>query len=261
MAWNLLWIVFVVCLVACCVGFIKYVYFMSIGYGFAVAAGAVATAIIFRDRLSLLTGIMLVLFVVYGFRLSGFLAYRELKNAAYRKTLADATKTEKPIPFPVLVVMWIFMGALYTIQLSPVFYRLYNGAADVVCPLIGVLISACGILLEALADKQKSAQKAVNPKMVATEGLYKLCRCPNYLGEIIFWTGVFVGSFSALKGAGQWAFAIIAWVCIIIIMFNGAHRLEKRQNKNYGDKPEYQAYVKKTPIIIPFVPFYSFEKK
>jgi hypothetical protein len=43
-------------------------------------------------------------------------------------------------------------------------------------------------------------------------------------------------------------------------MFSGARRLEIRQNKNYGDDPEYQAYVKSTPIMIPFVPLYSVEK-
>ena len=261
MAWNLIWIVFVVCLAACVVGFKKFVWFMSIGYGFAVAAGAIAIALIFRSRLTVITVIMLVLFEVYGIRLSGFLAVRELKNASYRRTLDEATKTEKPMPFFVLALMWLFLGALYTIQLSPVFYRLYNGVNDIAVPVAGTVISACGILLEAAADRQKSAQKANNPNMVATEGLYRIVRCPNYLGEIIFWTGVLIGSLTALRGAGQWFFAVFAWVCILVIMFNGAQRLEKRQNSRYGTLPEYQAYVKKTPILIPFVPIYSLTGK
>lgn len=40
-------------------------------------------------------------------------------------------------------------------------------------------------------------------------------------------------------------------------MFGGARRLELRQNRNYGKDPEYQAYVKKTPILLPFIPLYS----
>ena len=43
-------------------------------------------------------------------------------------------------------------------------------------------------------------------------------------------------------------------------MFGGARRLEIRQNKYYGSDPEYQAYVKKTPILLPFIPLYSVEK-
>ena len=76
--------------------------------------------------------------------------------------------------------------------------------------------------------------------MVATEGLYKIVRCPDYLGEIIFWIGVFVGGITAYKGAIEWICAIVALVSIIYIMFNGAQRLEKRQNKTYGDKKAYK---------------------
>ena len=54
--------------------------------------------------------------------------------------------------------------------------------------------------------------------------------------------------------------ALLGYVGIVFVMFSGARRLEIRQNKNYGDDPEYQAYVKCTPIMIPFVPLYSVEK-
>ena len=84
------------------------------------------------------------------------------------------------------------------------------------------------MVLESLADRQKSVQKKAHPERVATEGLYRIVRCPNYLGEIIFWTGVFIGGFSTYRGIGQWLPAIISWICIVGIMFNGAQRLEKR---------------------------------
>ena len=44
-------------------------------------------------------------------------------------------------------------------------------------------------------------------------------------------------------------------------MFDGAKRLEKRQNKRYGGDPEYDAYASKTPIILPLVPIYHLAKK
>lgn len=47
---------------------------------------------------------------------------------------------------------------------------------------------------------------------------------------------------------------------IVYVMFSGARRLEIRQNVTYGKDPEYQAYIKKTPILLPFVPIYSVEK-
>jgi len=50
------------------------------------------------------------------------------------------------------------------------------------------------------------------------------------------------------------------YVGIIFVMFSGARRLELRQDKNYGGDPEYQAYVKSVPILLPFVPIYSVKK-
>ena len=43
-------------------------------------------------------------------------------------------------------------------------------------------------------------------------------------------------------------------------MFSGARRIEIHQNKNYGNDKQYKEYIKKTPILIPFVPIYSLEK-
>ncbi len=261
MGFELLWIVLVACAVLCAVGFYKFVYFLSIGYGFAVAGGAIVIGVLFWDSLLPVHFFLLALFVAYGARLSGFLLVRELKNAAYRKTLDEATKVEKPMPIFVLAFIWIFCSVLYTAQLSPVFYRLYNGNTDQILPLIGGVISLAGLIIEAVSDKQKSAQKAVDPNMVATQGLYRIVRCPNYLGEITFWTGMTIGALNALTTAGQWIMAILAWIAIVYIMFNGAQRLEKRQTGRYGDNPAYQAYVAKTPIILPFVPLYTLAGK
>ena len=85
-------------------------------------------------------------------------------------------------------------------------------------------------------------------------------RCPNYLGELVIWTGVFISGFTALISVGQWIVAIFGYLGIVYIMFSGARRLELRQDRTYGVDPEYQAYVKSTPILLPFVPLYSVKK-
>lgn len=77
---------------------------------------------------------------------------------------------------------------------------------------------------------------------------------------MIIWTGVFIIGVSSLCTVGQWIVAILGYVGIIFVMFSGARRLEVRQNKNYGEDPEYQKYVKTVPIMIPFIPLYSVEK-
>jgi len=201
------------------------------------------------------------LFLAYGIRLSGFLLVREIKNAAYRKTLKEATGNEKKMPFFVLFTIWVCVAILYTAQVSPMLFRVTNNTTGVILPVIGFVVSVFGLILESIADNQKSAQKKENPDMVATKGLYKMCRCPNYLGEIIFWTGVFVSGMNTYSTVGQWITAIIAYICIVFIMFNGAQRLEKRQMARYGDNKEYNDYANKTPIIIPLLPIYHLNKQ
>ena len=261
MGWEYLWILAVVAAVLSAVGFYKFVYFLSIGYGFAVAGIGVALMIMFGSQMQLVHYLQCILFILYGARLSGFLLYREIKNAAYRKTLAEATTSEKTMPIFVKAFIWLWVSVLYVAQTCPVFYRQYNGATDTLLPWIGVAISAVALIIETLADSQKSAQKAKNPDMVATEGLYKMVRCPNYFGEILFWTGVLVGGLTALESWGQWLMAVLAYIAIVYIMFNGAQRLEKRQMARYGDKPEYNEYADKTPIIIPLLPVYHLNKE
>lgn len=266
MGWSYLGIILAVCAVLCAVGFYKFVYFLSIGYGFAVAGGGIAILIMaltngWSEGVLWLALLQCVLFLAYGIRLSGFLLIREIKNAAYRKTLKEATGDDKKMPIFVLVAIWVCVSVLYMAQVSPMFFRYYNGAKDMVVPVIGAIVSVLGLILESVADNQKSAQKKENPDMVATKGLYKIVRCPNYLGEIIFWTGVFISGFTAYTGVGQWIMAIVAYISIVYIMFNGAQRLEKRQMERYGNDEAYNTYADKTPIIIPLLPIYHLNKK
>lgn len=266
MPWSLMGILFIVAAVLCCMGFYKFVYFLSVGYGLAVCGLGIAMAVFGATgvtSMNMIGYIFCVLFVIYGIRLSGFLIVREIKNLAYRKTLDEATKAEKAMPVFVKAIIWLCVSILYVAQVSPILFRSISDKADSaqIIGIVGIAISVIGVILETIADKQKSAQKAVNPNMVATKGLYKFVRCPNYFGEILFWTGVLVSGVTVYSGVGQWLCAGISYICIVYIMFNGAQRLEKRQNGRYGEVDEYKKYVNKTPVIIPFLPIYHLNKK
>lgn len=254
------WILIALALLVSSMGFYKFVYFISLGYGFSVAVTGVAMLVLFRDSLSAVTILMCLLFVVYGCRLGGYLLLREMRNASYRDHMKTEIKDGSTMPLFVKLCIWIACALLYVLEVSPVFFRMQNGGAVDPVAMAGVVIMICGLLLESLSDHQKSAAKAVNPKRFCDTGLFRIVRCPNYLGEILFWTGVLVSGLTSMQGGWQWAAAILGWVCIVYIMFGGARRLEIRQNRNYGNDPEYQAYVKKTPIILPFIPLYSVEK-
>lgn len=254
------WLLFAAAMFISSIGFYKYVYFISLGYGFSIAGLGVLMLIMFRETLSTGTILACILFLIYGCRLGGYLLIRELKSAAYRNNMKTEIKDGKTMGFGVKCAIWITCAALYVTQVLPVFYRLLNGKKTDVWCIIGVIIMAFGIIFESVADWQKSKSKKKNPKRFCDTGLYRIVRCPNYLGEMIFWTGVLISGANVLSGAGQWILALIGYIGIIFVMFSGARRLEIRQNKNYGDDPEYQAYVKSTPIMVPFIPLYSVAK-
>ncbi len=254
------WILFGAAMLISAIGFYKYVYFISLGYGFSIAGLGAIMLVMFRDGLSWGTVAACVLFIAYGLRLSGYLLIRELKSASYRNKMKTEIKDGKSMSFFVKCAIWVTCGALYVTQVAPVYYRFLNVKTTDKVLIAGLVIMAFGLVFETVADIQKNSQKKKNPKRFCDKGLYRFVRCPNYLGEMIFWTGVFVSGCNILTGVGQWVLALLGYLGIIFVMFSGARRLELRQNRTYGKDPEYQKYVKKVPIMVPFIPLYSVEK-
>ena len=254
------WLLFAAAMVISSIGFKNYVWFISIGYGFAIAGEGLLMLLLYGEALSVGTVLCCVLFIIYGCRLGGYLAYREFKVASYNKNMTGEIKDGSTVTFGVKFAIWVTCAALYVTQVSGVFYRLLNGAADNAWVYIGAAVMLFGIVFESIADIQKNRAKKINSRRFVDTGLYRIVRCPNYLGEMIFWTGVLLSSIGAVTGIGQWAVVLVGYVGIIFVMFSGARRLEIRQNKNYGNDPEYQKYVKTVPIMVPFVPLYSVEK-
>ncbi len=258
---NTLLILFAVALAVSSVGWKKFVYFISLGYGFSIAAMGIALPIIHHDTLTLAALLLALLLLIYGCRLGIFLLVREIRSASYRKELPNLTKTSKPMTAGTKLAIWFSCTLLYVMQVSPVAFRLINGAAADAWTWVGIGIAALGLIVESTADLQKSRAKKIAPKRFVDTGLYRIVRCPNYFGEILVWTGIFVSGIGLYANAFQWIFAALGYISIVYIMFGGARRLEIRQNKNYGSDPDYQKYVKSTPIILPLLPLYSVEKQ
>lgn len=254
------WLMLAVCLAVSSIGFKNYVWFISLGYGFSIAAEGLLMLLLYRQGLTAGTALCCLLLLCYGLRLGGYLAFREVRSSSYRKNMTGEIKDGKTIPFGVKCAIWITCAALYVTQVSPVFYRLNNAAGSNLFAYIGAAVMAFGLVLETAADLQKNAAKKKNPHRFVDTGLYRIVRCPNYLGEMIFWTGVFISGIGAVSGVGQWILVLTGYIGIIYVMFSGARRLEIRQNKNYGADPEYRKYTKTVPILLPFIPLYSVEK-
>lgn len=255
---SLLWM-FLAAMVISAIGFKNYVWFISLGYGFSIAGQGVLMLCLYGKSLTLGTILCAALFILYGCRLGGYLAVREFGSSSYKKNMKGEIKDGKTVPFGVKIAIWVTCALLYVTQVSGVLYRLQNAAKDNVFVFVGAGVMLLGLVLESVADIQKNNAKKVNPRRFVDTGLYRLVRCPNYLGEMIFWTGVVISAIGAVTGL-QWIVVAIGYIGIIFVMFSGARRLELRQNKNYGNDPEYQKYVKSVPIMVPFIPLYSVVK-
>jgi steroid 5-alpha reductase family enzyme len=251
-----MWGVTLVAAVGCCMGFKEFVWFMSVGYGFAVMCIGLFHLVfgLIAHTLTPATAVLSILLVIYGYRLGGYILKRELTNKAYRKTL-ESTGSAEAMPLPVSLVMWCYCMWMYTAQTSAVTYRVMNGAKDNIFAWIGIVIMAVAIVGEATADKQKSDAKKINPKRFCDTGLYRYVRCPNYFSEILFWVGVTVSGIGAVQGKQYWI-VIIALVLITFVMYNSAQRLELRHEKTYGLDPEYQKYSDTVPLLFPFTKQY-----
>ncbi len=252
--------VFLIAMAISAIGFKKYIWFISIGYGFSIAGIGLALMLIFRGSIDAGLIAACILLVVYGCRLGGYLAYRELKSSTYNSKMKAEIKDGKGMPVAAKVGIWLSATLLYTCEVSPVVFRLENGRGTDGFVIAGIIIMAAGLCIETAADLQKNAAKRVDPRRFVDTGLYRIVRCPNYFGEMTFWTGVFITGIRSNTGALQWIFALAGYLGIIYVMFGGARRLEIRQNRTYGDDPEYREYVSKTPIMIPVIPLYSVEK-
>ena len=253
-------IILLVILIVCLMGFKKYIWFISLGYGFSISAVGVMNLILFGKNMNSALIISSIILILYGLRLGGFLAIRELKSNTYNKKMKTEISDGKNMPFFVKIMLWITCSLLYILMTSPVIYRFVNNDASDTCFIIGMIITIIGIALESISDWQKSNSKKKNPNRFCDTGLFRIVRCPNYLGELIIWLGVFISGFTTLNGIGQWIIAIIGFLGIVYIMFSGARRLELRQDRTYGEDLEYKKYVKKTPILLPFIPLYSVKK-
>ncbi len=89
------------------------------------------------------------------------------------------------------VVIWVGVSFLYVLMFLPSLVSVTAPPAACRSPLtdliqwIGLAIMAGALIMETVADNQKSVSRARFPKQFCNTGLYRWSRCPNYLGEIL----------------------------------------------------------------------------
>ena len=181
---------------------------------------------------------------------------REQTVESKKKVFKDLDKTDpiKRIPLALSVSL------LYAFMTSPALFALRGKAPAAGSILEKVQISGAGIsifgtILEAVADQHKYQVKQGKDEADTFTGpttwSYRLCRHPNYLGEILVWIGLFAaGSVSFGKTYVAWGCGALGLWGILGIMFGASARLDKKQHEKYGDQSTYAEWKKNVPYSI-----------
>ena len=117
---------------------------------------------------------------------------------------------------------------------------------------IGLLLSAFGIIYEAVADAQLARFKAdpANKDKVMDQGVWRTSRHPNYFFEALIWWGFFL---AALGSPWGW----ITIICPLLMLWfllkvTGIPLTEKHSLEKRGEA--YREYQRTTSAFIPWFP-------
>jgi len=189
--------------------------------------------------------------MLWAARLGSFLAMR------VHKAGSDGRFDEiKGSPLRFLQV-WVIQGAWVSLTAAAAWIAISTDAAARPplgwLSIVGVVVWALGMVIEIVADAQKSAfrKDPSNRDEFIRTGLWSRSRHPNYFGEIVIWVGVFITAAPVLTG-WQWV-AVLSPLFVILLLtrVSGIPLLEARAEKKWGDRADYVAYRDSTPVLVP----------
>ena len=194
--------------------------------------------------------IVSLLVVIWALRLSSFLYLRIHRTG--KDGRFDRLKTS-PIRFLVpwtIQGLWVFLTMIVVIVInSQASSAPELGSWDA----IGLLIWLLGFSIEVIADNQKSAFNAnsENQGKWIDSGLWSYSRHPNYLGEIMLWTGIACFGISCFSGMERLAWISPIFIYLLLTKISGVPILDRRGLEKWGDQPEYHKYREETPTLLP----------
>jgi steroid 5-alpha reductase family enzyme len=201
-----------------------------------------------KSQHSTIDKLAFIMVMAWALRLGTFLFIRILKQGK------DSRFDEMRKKWFSFVRFWFFQGLTVFVVILPglLIWRDHSEFSVGLFTLLGVVIWALGLLIEALADYQKYNFKLKGSKNWIDEGVWRSSRHPNYLGEITVWTGYWLFAASVLPASGKViALASPLYIISILMFFSGVPLLEKSADKKWGSDKKYQTYKKHVPVLVP----------
>jgi steroid 5-alpha reductase family enzyme len=220
------------------------------GLGFVVVA---ATAAIVGDGFDERRYVLLVLVGVWGLRLSGYLAWRNLGHGEDFRYVAMRKKFGGSFWWISLFQVFMLQGVLMWIVSLPVQLSATAVEPATFGPLAfaGVAVWTVGLLFETIGDAQLASFKSEphNKGRVMDKGLWRYTRHPNYFGDFCIWWGIFLIAAETVPGR----YGIIGPIVMstLLIKVSGVAMLERTIGKR---RPGYVDYVERTSAFFPRPP-------
>jgi len=194
--------------------------------------------------------IVSALVVIWSLRLSSFLFLRIHRTG--KDGRFDSLKTS-PARF---IIPWTLQGLWVFLTMSVVIViNSQSGPAPnlSIWDGMGMALWTLGFGIEVVADAQKTAfnSKIENRGKWIDEGLWARSRHPNYLGEILLWTGIAFFGIPCFDGLEMIAWISPIFIFILLTRISGIPILEERAMARWENDPEYQKYRENTPALVP----------
>ncbi|MFS4491871.1 DUF1295 domain-containing protein [Maribacter sp. 2308TA10-17] len=159
-----------------------------------------------------------------------------------------AEQTGKFYPFVNFFGIHLFPTAMVFAGMWPLFSLFSSDMQISWLFFIGMFISLSGTTLEYIADNQLAKfRKRVNPKPedLLDTGIWGKSRNPNYLGEILFWFGIFLMGYAfdteIISIVGS-----IVMLCLFVVI-----SIPLKEDRMIIRKSGYREYRKRVPKLIP----------
>jgi steroid 5-alpha reductase family enzyme len=220
------------------------------GLGFVLVAW---TAVIVGDGYDARALLLAALVTVWGLRLSGYLAWRNLGSGEDKRYQAMRERWGARFWLVSLVTVFVLQGVLMWIVSLPV--QLSASAADPsnlgLLAWLGVAVWLVGFGFESLGDLQLARFKADpdNAREVMDRGLWRYTRHPNYFGDFCVWWGIFL--VAAETGPGRWGVIGPIVMSALLMRYSGVGVLEKSIGSR---RPGYAEYARRTSTFFPRPP-------
>ncbi|MDL5156463.1 DUF1295 domain-containing protein [Actinomycetospora termitidis] len=223
------------------------------GLGFAlIAVAAYVTSGLLGVGNDAVRLVALLLPVIWGLRLGGYIAWRNHGKGEDPRYTAMLGEDHPPgaITWTVVRKVYLTQAGVQLVVVLPVLAAMVRDSTVSAVLILGALVWLVGFFFESVGDAQLARFKADprNKGKVLDSGLWRYTRHPNYFGDFCVWWGIFLVAVG--HPAGLITIVGPALMSYLLIGVTGKELTEK----SMSDRPGYAEYVERTSGFFPLPP-------